>query len=222
MNFLQLCQRLRSEAGITGTGPSTVIDQTGDLYRVVSWVSSAYEDIQNARPDWQFAQIGFSFPTIIGTSLYTLATVSLTDLLAWKKDDFRIYLTEADESFLEYVSWDTFRATYQVGSSRSLTGRPTIITVKPDDSLVLWPTPAAVYTVDGQYFRKARTMTANTDEPVFKSNFHMAIVWRALMFYGADLGAPEAYAHGEREYKKILRLMEFSRLPSVVYGAPLA
>ncbi len=222
MTFLQLCQRLRSETGISGTGPSTVIGQTGDLLRVVQWVSSAYEDIQNARPDWQFAQTSFSFPTISGTATYTPVAVSITDLLSWKNDDFRVYLAAADETFLAYLPWDAFRAAYQFGSLRAQTGKPTVVTTKPNDSIILWPTPDAVYTIDGQYYKKARTMTANADEPVFKSNFHLAIVWRALMFYGADLGAAEAYAHGEREYNKIMRKLDFDQLPEITYGAPLA
>ena len=46
MNFLSLCQRLRSEARIPGTGPSSVTGQTGELAKIVEWITTAYEDIQ--------------------------------------------------------------------------------------------------------------------------------------------------------------------------------
>jgi len=35
MNFLQLAQRVRQEAGISGDGPVSVVNQTGEMKRVV-------------------------------------------------------------------------------------------------------------------------------------------------------------------------------------------
>ena len=221
MNYLKLCQRLRSEAGLSGTGPITVADQSGEMGRVVNWIIEAYEYIQNLHTDWRFLQTSFNFPTIIANAEYTPASVSIDDLSSWVTDDLRVYLVEADEDYLIYKPWEGFRQVYQYGSSRSQTGRPTVFTVKPDESLFFFAIPDAVYTIDGQYFKKPDIMSIDTDSPVFKSNYHMAIVWKALMLYGAYAGAPDAYAHGENEYKKIARKMEFTELPKFSYGEPL-
>lgn len=223
MNFLQLCQKLRSEASIPGTGPTTVIGQTGQLKRIVEWIQEAYESIQNEHKMWEFLQGDVSFNTIIGQAEYTQTSAGLTDMLTWKTDDFRIYESVSDESFLFYEPWQTFRLAYQFGSMRLQTAKPTVITVKPNNSIVLWPIPNSnTATVDGQYYKEPDVMSADLDVPVFQSNFHMAIVWKALMFYGADLGAPDVYAHGYEEYKKALKKMERQYLPEPVFGNPLA
>ncbi|MBC8438989.1 MAG: hypothetical protein H8D87_04820 [Deltaproteobacteria bacterium] len=222
MNFLEICQRARSEAGIPGTGPSSVVAQTGQLLRVVQWVSEAYEEIQNLHPTWRFLQKSFDFSTIIGTATYTPTGVALSDFGKWKTNDFRVYLTESDETFLVFEPWETFRSYYNFGAFRSQTGRPIVITVKPDDSLMTYPISEQVYTIDGQYYRSAHIMTANADEPLFATQFHMAIVWKALMLYSGDLGAADLYAHAQLEYKKLSNKMRFKYLPKVTFGRPLA
>lgn len=225
MNFLALAQRLRLESNISGAGPSSVAGQTGELEKVVNWVSNAYEDIQSMYATWNFLRTSFSFSTIAGTQNYTLEAVSLSDLAIWKaiaEDDLTIYSSTSDEQYLSPVSWDEFRAIYMFGTNRTLTGRPTVVTVKPDNSMSFWPIPDAIYTVTGEYFKKAQTLSANTDVPVIPSQFHMAIVWRGLMFYGADYAAIEKYDHGQNEFRSMMRKLEFNQLPRLSYGEPLA
>ena len=222
MNFLQLCQMLRSEAGIPGDGPTTVVSQTGQLLRVVQWIEEAYESIQSLHANWQFLQTSFSFSTIAGQAEYTPTGVSLTDLLNWKVDDFRVYLNASDENYLIYEPWETFRPNYQFGALRSQSARPTVFTVKPNKSLFFWAIPDTVYTIDGQYFKTPDVLSGDIDSPLFDAPFHMAIVWRALMLYAGALGAPDAYSHARHEYRKVMFKLEFDQLPKMTFGAPLA
>jgi hypothetical protein len=224
MTFLEICQRLRLEAGISGSGPITVINQVGELEKVVKWVLSAYESVQNKYATWKFLQTSFSFPTIIDTQAYTPASVSLDELATWKFDkenDLTIYSSVSDEQYLTYVPWDDFQGAYMFGSARTESERPSVVTIKPDNSMLLWPIPNEIYTVTGEYFKKAQAMTENTDTPIIPSQHHMIIVWRALMYYGAFAAATEKYAHGQNEHRKILRKMENTLLPDLLYGEPL-
>jgi len=213
---------LRQEAGLSGTGPASVLSQTGEMKRIVDWVSSAYEDIQNLHATWRFLRTDFSFSTIIGTQDYTPAAVSLSDFGSWIKEDIRIYSSVTDEDFLEYCPWEIFREAYYFGSNRTQTGRPTVITVKPNNALALWQLPDGVYTVNGEYYKTAQTMTANADSPLMPTRFQMIIVWKGLMHYGAYAGADEKYAHGSNEYKKLLALLEYDQLEDFTFGEPLA
>jgi len=225
MTFLELCVRLRNEAGIPGTGPASTIDQTGDYERIVNWVQSANQDIQNHKPDWRFMQTEFTFSTVDGTQSYTPSDASITDLQAWKVSeygDIRVYTATSDEQYLDYLPWELFRQTYMFGTSRDLEGKPTVVSIKPDNSITFYPKPDAVYTIDGEYFKKAVDLSGNTDEPAFPSQFHLAIVWRALMLYGAYDAADERYSHGQNEYKKLMRKMEFDQSHQITWGAPLA
>ena len=222
MNFLSICQRLRQEAGLSGTGPASVLSQVGEMKRIVDWVASGYEDIQNLHATWRFLRTDFSFPTIANTQDYTPAAVVLTDFSEWIKNDIRIYSSATDESQLEYHPWEIFRQAFFFGSQRTQTGRPSVVTVKPNKALALWALPDAVYTVNGEYYKSAQVMSANADTPAIPTKYQMIIVWKSLMHYGAYAGAEEKYAHGSNEYKKLLSMLEYEQLEDFTYGEPLA
>jgi hypothetical protein len=225
MTFLELCVRLRDEAGISGTGPSTVVSQTGDYGRIVNWIQSAYEDIQNQKPYWRFLQTAFTFSTVDGTQSYTPTVAGLTTFQSWKiveYGDIRVYTATTDEQYLEFIPWDIFRQTYLFGTARDAEGKPAFVTIDPGKALYFYPKPDAVYTIGGEYFKKADILSGNTDEPIFPSQYHMAIVYRALMFYGAYDAANERYSHGQNEYKKMLRKLEFDQGQKIAWGEPLA
>jgi len=225
MTYLEMCQRLRLEAGIAGSGPTSVVSQTGELGRIVDWVATANDDIQNSNATWRFLQTSFDFSTVASIQNYAPADVSITDLASWKfgrSDDFTVYSSVADEQYLIYVPWNDFKGSYLFGTSRSQTDKPTIVTIKPDNSMSFYATPDAVYTVTGEYYKKAEELTADADESLIPSQFHMIVVWRALMLYGAYSGAADAFTHGSNEYNTLLRKLNKSELPRMTWGSPLA
>lgn len=223
--FLQLCVDLRREGGMTGSGPTATTSQVGEYLRIVEWIASAYEKIQNLHPNWDFLRNDFSFATVASTGNYTKSAASVSELGTWKTDTFRCYLTAtgvSDQQDIDYVPWADFRESYSLGSLSTQEGRPILFTVKPDQSVTFWPIPNAIYTVTGEYFKRAQTLAADASEPLIPLAFQDVIVYRALMFYGAYAGADEKYAHGEREYKQVLARLELNQLPEMEMAGPLA
>jgi hypothetical protein len=228
MNFLSLFQRLHSEAGRQGSTPTTVLSQTGMNQRLVNWIVTAYEDVQSEHQSWLFRQEEFTGQLSNGVSNYLATTFSITDFSAWKINydhdrlsGITIYVSTTDEEYLEYVPWDDFIPNYRFGSSRTQTQRPSVVTIKPDFSLEFWPIPNATYNVAGEYYKSIQTLTTDLNEPIFP-DYHMIIVWKALMYYGAFEGAPEVYAHGQEQYNKLLAALEINQLDKITYGSPLA
>lgn len=220
MNFLQLCQRVRQEAGIAGETPYTVVNQNGELGRIVSWVNQAYEDIQDKRDDWWFLRNTFTFNCVVGTSEYAKTIVA--NLANWKKNSLRIYLsTTIDEVWLNYIEWDDFRDTRLMGANRTVTGRPIDFTIKPDRSIVFWPIPDQIYTITGEFYRVSASMSANADVPLF-DHFHMAIVYNALMRYAAYSSDPAVYASSQKEYGRLMAKLESDYSSIITLGSPLA
>lgn len=218
--FLELCQSMRQEAGISGSGPSAVTGQTGMLKKVVDWVALAWLDIQDSRSDWLWMNQEFTFQTIASTGNYTAASLSITDFGEWERDSFRIYLTSggvAGESELQWIDYDTWRSVYGIGTQTE--SEPHCFTIKPNKSIQLAPIPDGIYTVSGDYRQASVTLAANGDTPGMPSRFHRLIVYKALMYYGANEGAPEVYADAQEKYRVLRNALIRDQTPELIYGA---
>lgn len=225
MTFLELVQRLHQEAGMSGTSPTTVLTPVGETKRAVAWILSAYDSIQNERKGWAFLIDDFSFATIGAQQEYdpTDATIITDqDLSSWVLESVKVYSAAADENFLGYATWRDFNDLYKISSFRTSTGRPSVFSITPAKKMALWPIPDAVYTVNGQYRKKVGTMTLDASEPIFPGEYHMAIVWRALMLYAGYEEAQTVYAHASGEYNKLMVAMRRDQLPPICWGRTLA
>lgn len=222
MTFIELVKRLRNECvGVSGSGPTSVTGQTGDNARLVEWIASAYQDIQNLHRNWNFLRSDFSFSTVAAQQTYTPAQAGAADVAEWHRDSFRIYTTAtgvAGEIDIPLLPWEDFRREYLFGALRLTSSKPLVAGRKPDRSLMLWPIPNGDYTVSGEYWKQPDVMVGNDDEPLFQAQHHMIVVWRALVFYGHNQASAESYAHGQAEYKRILAALSRDELPEVTWG----
>ena len=98
MDYLTLCKRVVQEAGITGGGPTTVSNQSGQLAKVVGWVQQAWTDIQLMRPNWNFMNEEFVFNTDAATRDYLAADKAINDMKLWDTGSFLIYVPAIGES----------------------------------------------------------------------------------------------------------------------------
>lgn len=234
MNYLQLVQRLWMESGASGAspGPSTVVNQTGEYARLVTWINAAWQDIQTAHKDWGWMRATASFTTVAGQGEYTLGsgsgTVGVTAAThgMWARNTGRVYVTSVgtnSESFLDGdIDYDEWRDTYQFGANRVSSSRPNVVAISPAKSLCFGPVTAAGYTVTHDYFTAPVDLAADADIPGAPAHFHMAIVWRALMMYGAFESASEVYDRGELEFGKLMRRMNADRVPEITFAGALA
>jgi hypothetical protein len=223
--FLQLAVALRQEVLASGTGPATVVSQTGELKRIVDWIAEADEEIQQEHDEWKFMVGDFTLNTVADDGSYAASdcVTPITDLRNWKLETFKIYLLAsgvADEVRLCWMDYQLWYETYNTGSQTS--GRPKHFTIGNDMSIKLGPKPSAVYRVSGEYQKSVDTMTANEDVPVYPSEFHNLPLYLGMMKYGRSTGAAEVFQDGERLYNKMLRRMERSQLPRVRTAGALA
>lgn len=222
---------MKLECGVSGAALTTLINQPLEIQRLVGWVNAAFLEIQESHADWNFMRESFQFNTVLGQQAYTPVQAGIpvsgteTVLGNWKKDSFRLYSTAqgvTNENFMPYYYYDTFRNLYQFSSSRLIQTRPIAFTADPDKNLLLGPVPDGVYTVNGEYFIRPYELVADTDVPVLPSQFHLVIVYRAMMHYGAFEAASEVYQRGLTEFNKMKAKLEIDQLPQITFGAPLA
>ncbi|MBK8772466.1 MAG: hypothetical protein IPM06_18870 [Rhizobiales bacterium] len=224
MSFLQLAQRLREKCRISGTGPSSVIGQTGEMLRVVNWINDAWLDIQEARPNWKWMQGDVIFNTVVQQATYTPAQCSASDMASWDfSQSWRIYSGSSEnEQFLDVIPYSDWRDTYMFGSMRTSYSQPVAVAETPSGGLAFGQIPDAIYTVDGKYFKEPSALVNNADTPGMPDKFHLMIVYRAMMFYASSEIAPEVYQEGLQEFRRMMSRLERDQLDPITISGTIA
>lgn len=228
--FLALCQSLRQNATDSGVGPATVIGQTGELARFVSWVSDGYVDLQNDRQDWKWLHKYFTVNATAGDGDYAYADcndavtgVAIDRFSHWWQYEFKAYLTSdgvGTEYPLAWADWNWFRRIYRYGTQAP--GQPRHVSVDNTMKFVLGPVPDAVYTVSGGYQRGPQILAVDADIPELPTRFHQLLMYEGLSRYGGNRIAPEAMVRAISEGGLLRSALEMDQLPTVGFGGPLA
>lgn len=216
MNFKQLVSRTMREAGIpTQTFEAVGVGgATGEALRVVGWVESAYADVQSRRK-WGFLWESTQITVPAGDYIVPAATVGAIPAARYEKES----LFDVSGANFGYLSWEQFRLAYP--AVLIMAGTPSLWTIRPDGAFVVnsKPTAPIVYTVDR--YKRPQVMASNTDEPVLPVEFHMAIVWRALLLYCNFEEAGVSRATAQAEFDRIVNAMGVQELPDLLEAAPL-
>lgn len=224
LTFLELCQIVRQEVGANGTGPTTVLSQTGEYKRIVDWVSRADEDVQRRFNEWKFMRGSFELTTTANDNSYSGADMvsPITHFRDWRRCSFKIRLTSASvgtETWLDYIDYQDF-LDLSVGNTG--TGYPEYWAVGNEMQLLLWPTPDAQYTITGEYQKSVTKMTADADTPLYPAEYHMLAAYRAMMRYARFTGAAEIYQDAQIDYNRMMNEMVRTQMPEMLIGWPLA
>ena len=225
MTFLELCRALARESGTVsnfGSQPATVTGQVGRNAKIVEWVAQAWIDIQNTSPSWRFRRKDFTSALITSTGEYTAASFSLTDHYRWaggraEPDTFTIYdasIGLSDETPLYWAPWDKFKRLYRRNVQTD--DRPQFWSIDYENNLCIGSAPDMAYAFTGEYIRTAQVLAANTDVPICPADFHMIIVWYALLrLMGHDEAPGDAKSHAAVQYDILSRAMALAELPEV-------
>lgn len=221
MTFLEICQRTRELAGIAGTGPTTTVNQTGEMGRLVNWVKQSWIDIQNLQQTWNFMLTDLSFTTVQGQGDYTLANMNASTLRKLDGESLRCEVTASgyqNRQFLEKWDWAQFRDMYRFNTLTP--GRPVRFAVDPKNkSVCLAATPDATgYTITGRYWTQPVTLAADADVPAMPEQFHMLIAYWALSKYAGYEAATEAKQEAMENTARLLNALSVDQLPDMLLG----
>ncbi len=236
--YLELCNLLCMDCAISGAPMTSVVNQTGEFKRVTVWINRAYRELQTARSNWDFLRSsqleggGVSFSTIAGQPIYPLGTgpgtvgVAANSFGSWVKRSFRDQTTTTgvnDQIFLAWISFDAWRNAYSYGAQQTVETRPVAIAVSPENAICVGPWPTSSYTLTGDYWMAPRQLAANGDEPSnIPEEWQMAIVYKAMTYYGMYESAPEVVAEGKEGYRTLTRQLGNLRIPMITAGRALA
>lgn len=229
MNYLQLVNRTRVECGVSGASTPLLTAQnlTGESARIAAWVNASWVDVQTTKEDWQWLRTPVEFNTVTQQQTYTPAQAGIASTFSnWKRDSFRcssVGQNYKDEQLMNYMDWTTFRNLYQYSNMRTTYMRPVVVSIVPaNKSLAFGAIPDQPYVITGEYYVKPTEMSADADTPIIPDQFHMIIVYRAMMHYAGFNAASEVYQRGELEFKRLMNRLNIDQLPTLVSGPPLA
>ena len=221
MNFLEIAKRVRQECGISGDGPSSVGGQTGMYAKIVAWARDAFNEIQGSNEEWDFDWAMTTQPLVAGKERYDPINDWGLDHKAFVKRGTYVYRT-ADgphaKHWPEFIGWQGLREL----RLPDVRGIPVYASVAPDGSLYLYPIPDAGITAVVEYFRGPQVLTDNLDVPRLPERYHMAIVWRAVMFWCAHDENPALFQSAAENYRNIMRRLSVLELPDMDVAEPLA
>lgn len=220
----------RRECGIGGSGPTSVVAQTGELARLVAWGTQGYQKIQNRHINkWRWLRSEFSLATVASDDEYaytdatdSIASATISRFASWHTDNLRIYLTSAGvgtQGWLGFIEWDDFQQIYKIGTQNP--SYPAHFSIDPRNNLRFGPKPDAVYTVIGDYQKSSQVLALDADTPEMPVRFHPLIVYETMKRYAAYHGAPEVWTQAREEYALMMRDLEVDQLPLPGFGPPL-
>jgi hypothetical protein len=199
MNYLQLCQRVHQEAGLSGSGAASVKGQVGMDKKIVDWVQTAYQEIINLKP-WDFTWKTVDVTVPVGTQLIDKVAFGLDDL------GFLSRVLVSGKQ-LTYTDWKQGDATYL----NQPQGAVAYFSVLPNGNIKLYPSPTTATTVTIEYHRSKHILLENSDVPLIPDNFHMVIVYKALSMYAANDEAVALFQDAIRQYDSWMGRMDMSQ-----------
>lgn len=205
--FLQLAQKVNTLSGTQGTISS--VSATGHQAVIVEIVKSAWTDIQNLRPDWDFLKVTSNLSTVVGQTSYDVTDlfgiggtniigswrgIVKPDLTQAKKVSMDYYilkdLENLDQTSVNYYSWDAIN---------------NLLYINPPD---------AVYSLGLYYYRKPQVLSTNVDVPLGPTELHDAIVYRALVDLGSYIGSADLYQSYLTKSDALIGSLMRSQLPA--------
>jgi hypothetical protein len=210
MTFLDLCQSLRQEVGAAGSGPASVQAQHGEYARLVSWIQQAWREIQLSRERWLFAWAEASIN--VEPEFRTYSPPS--DLRVWDEGTIR-----CNGLPLKVLTWPEFRGRFAQDSEQV---SPSFVAQRPDGVLVLDTTPETSGEIAFEYWRTPQALALGADVPRLPDQYHLVIVYRAMLFYGLYENAPEMVQAARSGEAGLHRDMTQTQLPIAEFAGPLA
>lgn len=201
MNYTQIVGRAKRESGRTGPPPAGIATAVAEDRRIYDWVADAWRDLQTEGVPWRFMRRTATAPLIVGQSGYTNVQLGIEPVGHWLPEgqDYFPTVFEATNPLAEWplrwASYDSFRRHFLVGGHSPAT--PQFWSVAPDGGLLIGPTPDKAYTLRADYQRATTELTADIDTPDLPVDYHMVLVWMAVMQIAGLDAAPEVFIRGQ-------------------------
>lgn len=213
-----MAQRLHSESLRSTAAPTSVTGASDRNARLFNWLADNWRDLQTER-DWRWMRGQLDVAVTAGQQTYTGTGLGASRFRRWRKEDSQytpvMYRSGNPNAYwvLEHWDLDSFRRHFIYRNLGQTT--PIAWTFDEQNQLLVGPAPLDAYQLRIDYWKSPTELTADADEPDMPSEFHMLLVWDALIELATSDAAPEILAKAQRNHATLRdRLMlDQARLP---------
>lgn len=236
MNYLDLVNRTKREAGRSGDDLATLVGAAGDDLLLVRWVAEAWAKVQRLSYEWRWMRAAALVSVVpdqvtqdpaVDLIVQPADVAAMTDFRAFwpESNEYRATIldpaTPEDEGELRYIDYPKFRRLFIVGTHTA--AKPTCWSISPDNKMLLGPKPDIAYHVRFDYRSAPTALALDADEPTMPQEFHMLIVWEALMSLASFDNAGEVYTRARDEYMSLETSLMLEQAPQIsIDTMPLA
>ena len=236
MNYIALVNRTKQEAGRSGGNLATVVGAAGDDLMLCNWVAAAWANIQRLTLAWRWMRAGVLASVVPGKNeqdpavdmlIQPAGLLPITDCRGFypATEEYQPTILDpanpAGETALWMVDYPRFRAMYTVGVHTA--AKPRHWSISPTNKLLLGPKPDIAYHVRFDYRAAPSVLTMDANIPGMPEEFHLAIVFGALMSLASFDNAPEVYVRAKNEYRELIAQLYADQGPTFCIGpSPLA
>jgi hypothetical protein len=231
VNFLQLVQFAHRQIGVggefVGTTPLDVTVPFGPLAELSASINDAYKDIQAEQSLWRFRTLQGTLTVTNGVRTLSKAVIRSTLSLYERMLPFvtgggryiRSYdsvIGSAQSSYCFFVNYQNWRGFRDFGSIPS--GQPQSHTIRPDETLELYPisdtqnSNASQYVLAFDYLRTCDVLISNGSVPIFPSEWHEAIAWRGVQYWGRSRKDSGIYSSAKVEFERCMNALRRTEL----------
>lgn len=202
-----MTRRLYRESGKSGSGPTTLVDASNDVLRLADAISDTWLSLQLEPRNWRWMRDSGTGPAAIGQNTNTGASLGF-DRFGRFRPGSRWYTVRAFDPAAPESVWplrwvaehDIFVRNFM--DSAFMAGPPQLWTISPAGELLVGPQPDKAYQLKADFVRAPTALVEDTDEPDMPGEYHMLLVWRALVYAG------KASASAERVSNAMDRMAE--------------
>jgi len=222
-NYLELCQSVRAQAGISGNStPANTENQIGILNDVVRWTAESYNEIQTLHENWNFLHNTYSLLLQPGFSSYNpellVGDNGGVGVRTPTKDTF-ILESVSPKIRLKYIAWSVWQISDVM--LREEIGSPEYYTEDPKGNFHFYPIeePAADqidnidHTISFQGYARPQRLLKSTDIPILHPQYQELIKLGALKRYAEFYNSPEIMQSVVVTYDQQLNKLRYSELP---------
>jgi hypothetical protein len=210
--YLQLCQDMCSDLGITGgTMPSTQGITSQEQLRVANWIARADILIQQVWADWDFMYLTDSITGVAGND-YLVANNNF-NAVDQKSMVYSPDVTGTNPQFPKYMDWRPFQNQFQ-DRPKMTQAIPTFWTLDPTKKIWLSHILLANAPFNLSYWKTPVRMASDTATSPIPQDFDTIIVERAKLLYAQRENAPEILSGSSAEYTDLLDKLQSAYLPN--------